>query len=93
MEADGMDEEAKEQGSKNDLKIVDGMFHGEFHSRDRLTEVEMDLDAQMTIPKAKHNHRKSKIEKKKVHKKARNSIIFPSITRKRKGPGVLTGKR
>lgn len=59
----------------------------------RLIEAEMDLDAQKIGSKPKYNHLKSKIEKKKVHRKARNSIIFPSITRKRKGPGMSKGKR
>jgi hypothetical protein len=59
----------------------------------RLTELEMDIDGQKTTSKSKQKRHKSKIEKKKVHKKARNSIIFPSITRRNNGPGISKGKR
>ncbi|KAF7513286.1 hypothetical protein GJ744_009707 [Endocarpon pusillum] len=50
-------------------------------------------DAPKTALKKKHSHHGSKIEKKKAHRKARNSIVFPSITRKRKGPGLHKAKR
>jgi hypothetical protein len=53
-----------------------------------LTVIEMDIDGQKTGSKPKHKPHKSKIEKKKAHRKAKNSIVFPSINRKRKGPGV-----
>jgi hypothetical protein len=58
-----------------------------------LTQAEMDVDAQQTASKPKYNHLRSKIDKKKVHRKARNSIVFPSISRKGKGPGMAKGKR
>ncbi|ERF69121.1 hypothetical protein EPUS_01077 [Endocarpon pusillum Z07020] len=50
-------------------------------------------DAQKTALKKKHSHHGSQIEKKKAHRKARNSIVFPSISRKGKGPGMLKAKR
>lgn len=77
MDLDGTDGEVKEQGSAIDQNVGD----------------EMDVDAQKTASKPKHNNQKSKVEKKRAHRKARNSIIFPSITRKRKGPGMSKGKR
>jgi hypothetical protein len=57
-------------------------------------DVDMHLDAQKSVPKKKHSHHGSKIEKKKAHRKARNSIVFPSVKRKHKGgAGMSTGKR
>jgi hypothetical protein len=85
MDIGGRNGEGKEQGVNSDKEVVDGAL--------LRSEVEMDVDAQKTIPKPKHNHLRSKIEKKKVHRKARNSVVFPSITRKRKGPGMSKGKR
>jgi hypothetical protein len=57
-------------------------------------DVDMHLDAEKSAPKKKHSHHGSKIEKKKAHRKARNSIVFPSIKRKHKGgAGTSAGKR
>ena len=55
----------------------------------------MDVDGQKSGSKPKQKRHKSKIEKKKkkVHRKAKNSIVFPSIMRKRSGPGITKGKR
>ncbi len=53
---------------------------------------DMDLDAPKTGPEKKRSYHGSKIEKKKAHRKARNSIVFPSLTRKRKGPGMSKTK-
>lgn len=77
-----MGEEVKEKGSRVDhANLVD----------------DMDVDPQTTIPKRKHKHYTSKVEKKKAHrkthKKAKNSIVFPARTQKRGGPGVLRTKR
>ena len=85
MEVDSTGEEVKEQRSTGDTNIGDGMLlAGKEGGRGNADRIHMGSDAQKTASKKKHSHHGSKIEKKKAHRKARNSIVFPSIRRKRK---------
>ena len=95
MLVDGEGAEKEEQKDAASINIVDGISLTPSSGKveHRLTEPEMDIDGQKITSKPKHTHRRSKIEKKKVHRKARNSIIFPSITRKGTGPGTTKAKR
>jgi Protein of unknown function (DUF2423) len=86
-------EEKAQEGPSGQVNIVDGMVSTERRAREMLTDVEMDLDGQKTVSKSKQKPRKTKIEKKKATRKARNSIVFPSLKRKRQGPGLSKGKR
>lgn len=97
MLVDGEDAEKEGQKGAASINIVDGISLPLLSSRKlehRLTDSEMEIDGRKTTSKPKHKHHRSKIEKKKkVPRKARNSIIFPSTTRKGNGPGITKAKR